>query len=484
MTISGALSNALSGLRAAGRGAEVVSSNISNALTPGYARRELSLVSSAIGDFGGVRINGIQRISDAGLASDKRLADAELRNTSAAVDFYAAAERLVGTPDNPASISAQLSAFEGTLITASSRPDAPERLSTAVAGARDLVRSITQASSGIQDLRSAADRAISINVNALNTALQEVRSLNVQITAAQSQGGDNSTLLDQRQQVVGQISELVPVKQVPRDNGQIALYSTGGAILLDGTAANIGFNRSNTVTAYQSVGNGTLSGLTLNGTALRTDSERGQLRGGALGAQFEIRDKFAVDAQSQLDAIARDLLERFQNPTVDPSLNIGDPGLFTDEGQILDPLDEIGLAGRLRVNAAVDPEQGGEVWRMRDGMNSTTQGPVGDASILQNLSDALSERRIPASGNFGGSYFSVTSLAATFASEIGVELSSFEQRQSYASARFTELTERQLADGVDTDAEIQRLLLIERSYAANARMVQTLDELLDILIRI
>jgi hypothetical protein len=51
MTISGALSNALSGLRAAGRGAEVVSSNISNALTPGYARRELSLVSSSIGDF-------------------------------------------------------------------------------------------------------------------------------------------------------------------------------------------------------------------------------------------------------------------------------------------------------------------------------------------------------------------------------------------------------------------------------------------------
>ena len=61
MSITGALSNAMTGLRAAGRGAELISSNISNALTPGYARRVLSLSSSAVGDYGGVRIDGITR---------------------------------------------------------------------------------------------------------------------------------------------------------------------------------------------------------------------------------------------------------------------------------------------------------------------------------------------------------------------------------------------------------------------------------------
>lgn len=484
MTISGALSNALSGLRAAGRGAEVVSSNISNALTPGYARRELSLVSSAIGDFGGVRINGIQRISDAGLASDKRLADAALQNTNTAVAFFATAERLIGTPDQPGSLSAQLSKFEGNLITASSRPDAPERLTTAVGGARDLVRSINAAADGIQETRANADRQISIQVTQLNTALEAVRNLNIQITATQSQGGSNATLLDQRQQIVDQISALVPVKQAQRDNGQIALYSTGGAILLDGTAATIGFEKSNVVTAYQSIGNATLSGLTLNGTAIRTDAERGALRGGGLGAQFEIRDETAVTAQSQLDAIARDLVDRFQDPAVDPTLNPGDAGLFTDNGFALDPLDELGLSGRLRLNAAVDPDQGGEAWRLRDGINAAGPGNVGDASLLQTLSNTLADRRVPASGSFGGGLSSLTSLISGFASELGVQRTSVEQRQSYEAARFTELTERQLADGVDTDAEIQRLLLIERSYAANARIVQTVDELLDILTRI
>eukprot|EP00581_Thalassiosira_minuscula_P024003 CAMPEP_0184437988 /NCGR_PEP_ID=MMETSP0738-20130409/628709_1 /TAXON_ID=385413 /ORGANISM="Thalassiosira miniscula, Strain CCMP1093" /LENGTH=42 /DNA_ID= /DNA_START= /DNA_END= /DNA_ORIENTATION= len=42
MSISSALSNALTGLTASARRAEVVSSNISNAMTEGYGRRSLN----------------------------------------------------------------------------------------------------------------------------------------------------------------------------------------------------------------------------------------------------------------------------------------------------------------------------------------------------------------------------------------------------------------------------------------------------------
>ena len=43
MSLSSTLANALSGLGAASRGAEVVSANVANARTPGYGRRELGL---------------------------------------------------------------------------------------------------------------------------------------------------------------------------------------------------------------------------------------------------------------------------------------------------------------------------------------------------------------------------------------------------------------------------------------------------------
>ena len=50
----------------------------------------------------------------------------------------------------------------------------------------------------------------------------------------------------------------------------------------------------------------------------------------------------------------------------------------------------------------------------------------------------------------------------------------------FASWRFS----LELEDGVDTDAELQRLLLIEQAYAANARMIETVDDMMQALLRI
>ena len=484
MTISGALTNAMSGLRAAGRGAEVVSSNISNALTPGYGRRVLGLSSSTIGDAGGVRIDGIVRIVNASLAADTRLAGAEQLNAQGTADFYQRVEQLLGTPDDPASISARLTGFESALITASSRPDAPERLSSAISEAQGLIQSLQAASDGIQDARTVADRTIAHQVDTLNVSLEQVVALKQQITAVQVQGGDVSSLQDQRQQVIDRIGELVPIREVPRDNGQIALYSTGGAVLLDGTSARIEFDRSNVVTPYMSVSANTLSGLRINGNPVRTGSENGVIRGGAIAAQFEIRDELGVEAQAQLDTVARDLVSRFQDPAVDTTLATGDAGLFTDSGGAFDPVNERGISSRLVLNPSVDPDQGGEVWRIRDGINAVVPGLVGDSSLLQSLGSALSDSRVPASGGFGGGAFSLTGLVSTVTSSIGSARTIAEQELSFASARFNELTERQLADGVDTDEEIQRLLTIEQSYAANARVIEAVDEMMQTILRL
>ena len=484
MTISGALTNALSGLRAAGRGAEVVSSNISNALTPGYGRRVLGLSSSTIGDYGGVRVDGIMRIVDASLAADKRLAGSEQQNAQGSADFFQRVEMLLGTPDNPSSMTARLADLENALITAASRPDATERLDAAVFQAKGLASSLRATSDGIQEARGVADRTIAGQVDQLNVSLEQVVALNQQITALQVQGGNIAGLQDQRQGIIDAISNLVPVREVPRDNGQIALYSTGGAVLLDGTAATVGFEPSNVVTPYMSVGAGTLSGLTINGTPVRTGTDNGVLRGGALGAQFNIRDELGVEAQEQVDAIARDLVMRFQDPAVDATLAPTDAGLFSDSGGAFDPVNERGLSSRLELNAAVDPDQGGHSWRMRDGLNAVLPGTAGNASLLQNLSTVLNDPRVPASGGFSGGAFTLTGLAAAVTSGIGSSRTIAEQQLSFASARLSELTERQLADGVDTDEEIQRLLIIEQAYAANARVVEAVDEMMQTMLRL
>ena len=59
-----------------------------------------------------------------------------------------------------------------------------------------------------------------------------------------------------------------------------------------------------------------------------------------------------------------------------------------------------------------------------------------------------------------------------------------EQTQSFATGQASQFRALELANGVDSDAELQRLLLVEQAFGANARMIQTIDDMLDTLLRI
>ncbi len=482
MSISSSLSNALSGLSAASRAADVVSSNTANALTAGYARRELSLSSQTLGgDGAGVRINGVNRSVNQAVLSDRRLADSETANSSVKTDFFARFEALLGEPGTAGSLTSQLADMESALIEASSRPDSEARLASVLNAAEGVTDLLNSLSADLEQVRTQADDSIEDAVASLNSSLGQIDRLNSAILAQRASGHDASALMDQRQQLVDKVAEIVPIREVARDNDQISLFTTGGAILLEGNAAVIGFSPVGVVTPDMTLGSGALSGLTINGTPVPT-SDSGVLGGGTLGALFAVRDGLAPGMQTQIDAFARDLVSRFQDPAVDATLAVGAPGLFTDNGAALNTMDEVGLAGRVSVNALVDPTRGGDLWRLRDGLGATSAGEVGNASTLTALAGALTDPRVPASGNFIGATRSASELAADLLSQVSGARQTSEEQQSYATARSETLTELQLADGVDTDHEMQVLLQVEQAYAANARVIKTIDEMIQQLL--
>ncbi|WP_223428404.1 FlgK family flagellar hook-associated protein [Tateyamaria pelophila] len=183
----------------------------------------MSLTSSGEGFSGGVRVNGVTRHIDTQVLSDRRLAGAEFGYRNETTGFLNKFENLLSTPDQPGSLSARLSEFESSLITASSRPDANERLEAAAWSARDLAIAINTASDGAQQARTQADRNIGTQVERLNEVLKSVERLNSQIISAGSNNGDTSSLQDQRQTLVDEISEMVPIRTVPRQKGAIAV---------------------------------------------------------------------------------------------------------------------------------------------------------------------------------------------------------------------------------------------------------------------
>jgi flagellar hook-associated protein 1 FlgK len=483
MSITSTFNSALSGLTAARRSALVISDNLANALTPGYARRSTELASH--GDvFAGVRVAGIQRHADPSVIATRRSAEAEHGAADTRAGFHARLSGLVGTPTDPGSIGSRLTAFDAALVEAASLPGSAQRLDQAVARAGELAGAISDAAEGLREMRTMADASIASQVARLNDALTNVQKLNVRITAAQSGGNDAAALMDQRDLLIDEINVIVPVNVVARDHGQVALYSDGGAILLDGSAAKVGFTATRDTMPHMTAENGLLSGLTINGLPVPTDTERGAIRGGTLAAQFEIRDELAPEAQAALDAAARDLVERFQAPGLDPSLVAGDAGLFTDGGSVFDTADETGLANRITVNSLADPDQGGESWRLRDGLGAAAPGAAGDSSLLLALASALDTPRTPGSGVSGTGQKTADAVATDLMSHFARQEANAEQSLSYASVMMSETQRIQQEHGVDTDAELQNLMLVEQAYAANARVLQTVDELMDILTRL
>lgn len=479
MSLTASLNTAMSGLSAAARATDVVSSNLANALTPGYGVRDLILSARGGDGTAGVRVTGVQRDVDPVLMGDRRRAGAALGGAETQAGFLSRLGQILGGADDPGAIAGRVAAFEATLTAAAGDPASPQRLDASVRSAERLAGGLRDASSAVQALRAEADADIGRMVQRMNAGLVRVQELNAAVVVATARNEDASGLLDQRQREIDSLSEIVPLREANRSTGAVALYTEGGAALLDGTPARIGFEPTPVITPQMTLDNGDLSGLAINGRAAGPAA----FAGGELDAVFAVRDDLAVSAQTGLDALARELVGRLGD-VADPTRAPGAPGLFTDAGEGLTPGAETGLAGRISVDDAVRPEVGGATWRLRDGLGAITPGMQGDGSLLAAMRTALADARPPVSGGFGPAPRGIAALAADLAGQVAMRLQDVEARQSHAAVQHAELVAAEARHGVDTDAELQSLLMIEQLYGANARMIRTIDEMMDTLLRI
>lgn len=480
MSIASALSNALSGLSAVARGTETVSSNLANVMTPGYARREVAL--SSQGAIGGVRVDGIIRHVNENLLSEARGASSAQGDASTRATYLRRIEAVIGLPGEAHSLETALSQFQSALSSAAARPEEELRLVQLAQSASELAGRLNAATREVQAARTEADEAIGNDVASINAALEQVAYLNRRIAGTHAEGHDASALLDERQLVIARLSSIVPLQQVTRGGGAIALFTREGAVLLDGTVpARIGFTPAGLVQPGQTVNAG-LSNLTLNGAALSSAQMR-LFTGGSLGAHFAVRDELAPALQRDLDALALDLHARLADPAVDPTLVPGQSGVFLDPDTPVGTPTLAGLAGRLMINAAIDPAAGGQAWRLRAGLGATTPDPVSKSSVLVAMGDALNASRPLGSGSpFEGQASLAMRFAATGARVASARVGA-DNTVAVTSARLSMLQSRQMADGVDSDAEMQRLLQYEQAYAANARVIRAIDEMINYLLR-
>lgn len=469
MSLSHALNLASNGLTTTQAMSRVTAGNVSNAMTPGYVRREAVIATSGGGE-GSAVIAEIQREVDTALVRMSRQENAKMVKHQAVHAGLKDYTIFLGQPGDGASTADKFSAFNTSLTTLANMPSSTGAQTGVVYAAEELATSIRGASNALATVRAEVDMEIRYEVADLNQHLHDVAALNQRMQRFSQGTMEQVSLEDDISRTLDAMSGIVDLTTTRTVDGWINVYTTGGVALLEGDSVrDVTYNPGD--------------GSIFAGTQEITPGKDGihGLEEGSLAGFIELKNETLPLFQLQLDEYARALIQTFE--AADSTVGAGQPGLFTDNGLAFNASRLEGLAGRLQVNSAVRPSAGGDVWRIRDGVGATTEGAASDSTQVHQFIDAL-DTTISTDNDSG--LTSSLSLSR-FASEILTIQSSERTRaedryQASASAAELIQSSRQSVEGVNIDEEMQKLLLIEQSFSANSKMLTTVAEMLDTLL--
>ncbi|MGI9575836.1 flagellar hook-associated protein FlgK [Alloalcanivorax xenomutans] len=307
----------LSGLNAAQNALYATSNNISNVYTPGYNRELVLLGERGVGN--GVQVNDIQRQFDQYVAGqlnqstsnasalqayetqvsqiDNLLADQEAGLAPLIQNFFSSLEDLVGAPSDPSSRQGVI----GSADTLSAQ-----------------FRSFQQY---LDDMQNGINGQISDEITQINNTAEQIANLNREIALAKAKQGEApNALLNQRDQLVAELSERIDVKLSVQESGTYNLSIGNGQPLVAGTrsfeleAVESKTDPSRLVVGYHdSAGN-------------LVELKSKNIQGGSLGGLLNFREETLDKTQNELGRLAVSLAQAFNEQHRDGVDLNGDAG--------------------------------------------------------------------------------------------------------------------------------------------------------------
>ncbi len=486
MTLSSAGAIATQSLGAISNQIGVASRNVAGVNTPGYSKKSANVLTAM---DGGPEVDGIRRATDLALFRNVLLSNAAQAQHSVIADGLSRIDQSMNISSGTASDvssgrspAALLSAFSNSLQDYSASPSNATAAQDALSAAQALVASLNDATAGTQGVREQADSEIATSVADINSLLAQFETVNKDIVTGTATGADVTDSLDKRDDILSSLSKLIGVTTVVRPNNDMAIYTDSGVTLFETAPRAVSFVASGAFGAT-TVGNQ----IYVDGVQITGASAPMRIQSGKLAGLIEMRDVVAPEFQNQLDETARGLITAFAeydqtNPSVTPS-----PGLFTYSGATTIPGVAVipGLAGQIAINANADPSQGGVITRLRDGGIShpgnpayiyNTTGAAGFATRLLQLNAAISTTQTfdPAAGL--GVQASLTSYATDSMGWLSAQVKQSSASTTYRNALLDQATQAlSNATGVNLDEQMSRMLDLENSYQASAKLLATLD---------
>jgi flagellar hook-associated protein 1 FlgK len=487
MSLTASLNTANTSLYVTGDQTSVVSRNIANAEKAFYTRKSVEVVTIP---GSGVRTSAITRLEEPTLFRNVLKANSNASTYAAMLESLDQLNTTVNDVEMDTSPATRLNSLVNALQNYSAQPQSQLAGDAAVRAARDLANGLNSAAATVQQVRNDADAGVQSSVNRVNALLSQFQTVNDQITKGTRLAVDVTDYLDQRDQILNDLSSEVGIRTLVRGDNDMAVYTESGVTLFDRSPREVVFDRSISMTPGVAGNAVYIDGVPVTGANATMPLQSGRLLG-----LTQARDEISMTYEAQLDEMARVLVTAFsETSTSNPTLPEV-PGLFTYGGATsIPPAGTLvsGLAAALRVNASVDPDQGGLSTRLRDGgiSDTSTSNYVYNTTGAASFTDRIDELI----GKLGDPYaldpaakLAVNSTLTDYSSssvawlqetrkvaDTGHEYQDTLHQRSYES--YSKVT------GVNLDEELSLMLELERSYQTSSKLITVVDSMFNALV--
>jgi flagellar hook-associated protein 1 len=446
--LNSSLSIALQSLQVEEGAISTTSNNVANVDTPGYSRQIPNIAETAPIELGqvtfgtGVQLQGVTSTRDSIL--DLRV-NQETQQQGQLNAFISGGQQIQAlfNETNGTGLQSQLTAFFSSLSGLSANPSDTNTRQAVLTAAQNLATAFNQSSTNLTTLQTNTNLSVTQSVNEINTLTAQIAKVNIQVSAATGAGQNPGAFVDQRQQLINQLSGLVDVSEINAGNGSLTLTTSNGAPLVVAGQNFALTTQTNATTGVQDVFS--------QGNDITAKITSGQLAG-----QIQIRDQEIPSLQKSLDTLAFNLSNAVntQNQAGIDLNGVAGGSLFTPSAA------PTGAAGTLAV-AISDPAK----------IAASQDGATGDNANANALL-ALQNQNI-IGGQTPLNYYS----GIVF--KIGNDVSSAQNTASTGSLVLQQIQNLQGGiSGVDLNEEAANLVRFQTAYAASAQLSSTINTLL------
>jgi len=450
------LSAAMSGMNAHRRRLDIISENVVNVNTEGYSRQRVDLSAvdrASIGlwtgarhNTGGVESTNIERTRDAILIGSARLQASQAENLTTEAEALARIETTLGGLE-PGGLRDQMDELWNSFDDLASSPDDPAMRNAVLQKAETLAQGFSRTTTQIDQIRTEQEASVADTVANINSLAEQIASMDRSILGTLTTNAHPNSMLDERDRLVGELSSLVNLEVTELETGQVRLAVDGQLLVSNGRANELTLRRELDPTLAP-LGYDRLSVANPSGRELRITS-------GRLAAGLRTAHETVPDQRRAIDALIVDLAD--QANTVH-SAGVGLDGTTGNDLFDLGP-----DTGQISLSADV-AGQPDKVAAAAGGAGLLDESNARDLAQLAEAADGPSSLLVSALSNLAAQVDSAQTRAAGARTASDVALSMATSQSA-----------------VSLDEELIELMNAQRAFEASARLVNTIDEMLETL---